>query len=355
MAKYAILRTKKLTSWGSIAGSAKHTYREQTTLNADESKKELNLHYGAKSSKELLARFREAMPEKVRKNAVLGIEYLITCSPERFDDPDFDHVKYFNDAISFLREKHGPGTVLAFSGHYDETTPHLIAYVIPKKDGKLNCRHFLGGRAKMSALQTDFANKVAKKHGLQRGVKGSKAKHKTIRQFYAELNKASVAHIQNKPSKRDDLLALFGFKTKRKRLYEESIANIAAAELESRLDALRAADRAKHEIDTAEQAYERFKLSLKLDLEKENAKTDELRRKYRAEYEEYHDKKAGLEYELELLAKTREELKDLPSQLESADRLNKLLSDELQNVNRRLERYERKYGSSQDYNSQFRR
>lgn len=62
----------------------------------------------------------------------------------------------------------------------DETTPHLVVYVVPiDKKGKLNCRH-LNGRDKMTAMQTDFANVAGAKYGLQRGQEGSKAKHEEV-------------------------------------------------------------------------------------------------------------------------------------------------------------------------------
>ncbi|WP_171496447.1 plasmid recombination protein, partial [Acinetobacter sp. TUM15372] len=73
--------------------------------------------------------------------------------------------------------------------HRDETTPHLVAYVVPiDLEGKLNAREFLGGRSKLSKMQTDFDNEV--KHlGLERGLEGSKAEHTTIKDFYAEIQK----------------------------------------------------------------------------------------------------------------------------------------------------------------------
>ena len=52
--------------------------------------------------------------------------------------------------------------------------------------GKLNARSFLGGRATLSKMQTEFHSKV-KDLGLDRGLEGSKAEHKTIKEFYAEL------------------------------------------------------------------------------------------------------------------------------------------------------------------------
>ena len=61
--------------------------------------------------------------------------------------------------------------------HRDETTPHLVAYVVPiDQKGKLNCKEFLGGRAKLNKMQTDFANQV-KDLGLTRGKEGSKSRH----------------------------------------------------------------------------------------------------------------------------------------------------------------------------------
>jgi len=39
----------------------------------------------------------------------------------------------------------------------------------------------LGGSKKLSEMQTDFANKVGKKYGLERGEEKSQATHKTIK------------------------------------------------------------------------------------------------------------------------------------------------------------------------------
>jgi hypothetical protein len=52
---------------------------------------------------------------------------------------------------------------------------------------RLSAKTFNGGREKMSDLQTDFYENVAKGFGLERGVKGSKAKHEDVKHFYGEL------------------------------------------------------------------------------------------------------------------------------------------------------------------------
>ncbi|MDD9322386.1 plasmid recombination protein, partial [Acinetobacter lactucae] len=81
----------------------------------------------------------------------------------------------------WLEKQDGSRNVGAVSTHRDETTPPLIAYVVPLDEatGKLNAKKGLGGRAKMSQMQSDFAHQV-KSLGLGRGIEGSKAKHTRI-------------------------------------------------------------------------------------------------------------------------------------------------------------------------------
>ena len=57
----------------------------------------------------------------------------------------------------------------------------MIVYVLPiDEKGGLNAKKWLGGRAKLSQTQTDFANEV-KSLGLERGLENSKARHKTLK------------------------------------------------------------------------------------------------------------------------------------------------------------------------------
>ena len=63
-----------------------------------------------------------------------------------------------------------------------------MAYVVPLDErGKLNCKKFLGGKKLMSEMQDDFAQRVGQNVLLQRGIKGSKAKHQRVQRFYGEL------------------------------------------------------------------------------------------------------------------------------------------------------------------------
>lgn len=200
---YAILRVQKLKTNTEVRGSLRHAFRAQDTPNADPSREHENTHSGADSVEEAMKAYKARLPEKVRKNGVRCIEYLMTASPEKMNELSRDKQDaYFEDALEWLKEKHGAENVVYSGIHRDETTPHMYAYVVPLsqekdqdgklvKPGKLNCREFLGGtKHVLSELQTDFAENIGKKHGLDRGIKGSKAKHQTIQQYYTKLNSA---------------------------------------------------------------------------------------------------------------------------------------------------------------------
>lgn len=198
---YAILRAAKLKTMGNVGGSIAHTFRTRETPNADEARTQLNEHIGADTPEAVSAGIAARLPEKRRSDAVLCIEYFIGVSPEAFSDPDLAAKmskggrEYFNDALRWLRQRHGAENVISAHIHRDETTPHMVAYVVPRDGEKLNAKKWLGGKTTLSKMQTDFAEKVGQKFGLQRGVEGSKAQHKTIREFYGEMGQAAVSEI----------------------------------------------------------------------------------------------------------------------------------------------------------------
>lgn len=189
---YAILRAEKLKTMGSIGGSLAHNYRTRDTPNAVPERMHLNVH-AMESADEVRAAIVARLPVKRRSDAVLCIEYFIGASPEYFTGADPKGESYFSTAVEWLKERHGAENVISTSVHLDETSPHLVAYVLPiDKQGKLNAKAFLGGRAKLSAMQTDFASRV-QKYGLERGIEGSKAKHQSIKQYYAAIKAGSCS------------------------------------------------------------------------------------------------------------------------------------------------------------------
>ena len=183
---YAILRTEKLKTMGNIAASLSHNYRNRPTPNADPNRT-VNNEHDLKTAGQVMDGIKNRLPEKTRSNAVLCVEYLITMSPDWSGLGTEKEADFFKRSLEWLKQRHGAENVISTSIHRDETTPHLVAYVVPiDSKGNLNAREFLGGRAKLSKMQTDFHEKV-KDLGLERGLEGSKAEHKTVKEFYAEL------------------------------------------------------------------------------------------------------------------------------------------------------------------------
>jgi hypothetical protein len=98
--------------------------------------------------------------------------------------------EYLKASIDWLKARHGEENVVCLNVQLDETSPHLVAYVVPLTiDGRLSARDFLGGPAKMIAMQTEFAKVVGAPFGLQRGLQGSKAIHTTAAQYNSVLQK----------------------------------------------------------------------------------------------------------------------------------------------------------------------
>ena len=200
---YAILRVQKLKDKGSIRRSLKHSFRAQDTPNADPERTPDNSHVFADSVDSAMNNITKRLDtqKKIRKNAVLAVEYLVTGSPESVQGKTrAQQDDYFQDAIHWLKEKHGADNVVYAGVHRDEQTPHLYAYVVPIDErDKLNCRAFLGGAKMLNEMQTDFAEKVGIKHGLERGIEGSKAKHQSIKKHYAAIQKSEAQTVIIKP------------------------------------------------------------------------------------------------------------------------------------------------------------
>ena len=211
---FCILRTKKLKTISAVARSARHTFREDATPNADPIRTPTNRLVGQKSSSSLIGALRALLPEKRRKDAVLAIEYLVTASPEFFHgegNTTLTRSSFFNAALEFLRLKHGQKNIISAAVHLDETTPHLVVYAVPlNATGKLCAKDFLGGRAKLSQLQTDFHGNVGSRFGLKRGVQGSRAKHQDVKKFYAAIQ---VQPELKSLSPLDKVAEAFGIKT----------------------------------------------------------------------------------------------------------------------------------------------
>jgi Plasmid recombination enzyme/Protein of unknown function (DUF3991)/Toprim-like len=197
---HAIARIAKLKS-GSVGASGQHTRRARETLNANP--EIANIRFIGQPDSPDLPSLETIVRERIgdqtiRKNGVLCVEMLLTASPEYFrpDDPskagyyEPERLADFQQSVhSWLDKEYGDRIVRA-ELHLDESTPHVHAYLVPLDErGKLNCRGLFGGREKLSQFQDSYANALSPL-GLERGIKGSRAKHTKIQHYYAAVNKS---------------------------------------------------------------------------------------------------------------------------------------------------------------------
>ena len=210
--RFAILRCAKLKKPANIAASLQHTFRERETLNADLKRRHENtILHGSDTSEAVLDAWRDRTPEKIRANAVHGLEYFIGASPEAMHAMSrAEQDAYFRDALDWLKERHGAENVLSAVVHRDESTPHMTVMTIPLDEhGKLNARALVGNRQKLSAMQTDFAQEVGLEHGLERGLERSQATHERVQRVYAHIM-APEAAVELPERQRGHFLGLGG-------------------------------------------------------------------------------------------------------------------------------------------------
>lgn len=214
----AILRTKKHKTKGTLAASSRHTFREEETPNADPARTDKNrLLIGTGSiDADVHQRIKDAGITP-GKNSVLAVEFMLTASPEYFEGEgfgDWDQKKtdaFIDASRKFMHDKYGDN-VVSLAVHLDEKTPHLVGHVVPinPKTNRLSAKATItGGREMLRKLQDDFAESV--QHlGLERGMKGSKAEHKSIKKWYAEGNQAEQMVAKDRAPKIGTLPPRFG-------------------------------------------------------------------------------------------------------------------------------------------------
>ena len=189
---YVVLRVAKIKSRASLMRAAQHHTRERMPENADPAASRHN--WGDKSAAAVMARYDALKPEKIRKNAVHAVEFVLTGSPEALRAlPEQQRGDFFEDALRWAQGRLGGSlNTLCFALHQDELSPHLHVVMMPLKDGKLNARAFIGGhRDVLRQMQTDFAEEVGKKYGLERGISKEKTnrQHRPVKEYYQLINK----------------------------------------------------------------------------------------------------------------------------------------------------------------------
>jgi hypothetical protein len=188
----AICRVAKVKGAGSISGKADHNYRQGQVPNADPDRQHLNREYVLNYEtlgKAIDARIENVGIQRVRQDAVKGMEFLLTASPEAFKRNqggqvigDYRESDWLKANLTFMQERYGLNLV-AFTLHQDEKTPHIHAIVVPITHDNRLCAKELFSPKTLRKLQTDYAAAM-KPYGLERGIEGSRARHVEMKHIY---------------------------------------------------------------------------------------------------------------------------------------------------------------------------
>ncbi len=216
---FVVLHMEK--AHGSDSGTTAHIERFIIPKNADPTRTHLNrrlIEYpdGVKDrSAAIQQRLEEAgLTRKIGSNQVRAIRINVSGTHEdmkrieeegRLDEWCADNLKYFADTF-------GKENIVAAHLHRDEETPHIHVTLVPIVKGERKrrkreeqtkkryrkkptdtvrlCADDIMTRLKLKSYQDTYAVAMAK-YGLQRGIDGSKARHKSTQQYYRDIQKLS--------------------------------------------------------------------------------------------------------------------------------------------------------------------
>lgn len=201
----AVLRVKKLTGRGKVRIAAQHNKRaiaaeRGACSRIDATRCHLNECIGGLlTPSEIATHARTLMTaagiEKPRKNAVLGLEFVVSLpANHRIDDRAF-----FTDAANWIAVRFGGAdNLLSADIHRDESAPQMHVLIPPLIGGALRGSDAIGGPAKLKRLHREFREQVCARHGLRghaKAVKGD-AKGRAVASVIAALENRSDAVLK---------------------------------------------------------------------------------------------------------------------------------------------------------------
>ena len=189
---------------GNVFGLQKHNQREndnysnvdidnaRTPLNYDLINKG-NINY-TKKIKTIIEVNRNSQ-RAVRKDATVYCECIVSSDSDFFQNlTENNQKRFFEKSLEYLKEKIGEEFIISANVHLDETTPHMHVGFVPIIENSLSAKKLID-RKFLREVQ-DQLPAYLKNIGfdIQRGIEGSKRKHKDIKEFKKELDR----EVENK-------------------------------------------------------------------------------------------------------------------------------------------------------------
>lgn len=174
MSKYCIMRFQKYKV-GSVANIERHqNHRERLKHRKHPERERENetwvQHPGKTMTQVIRQTIREQQKQtgkKVRKDAVVLVEFVLTFSPEMENRIDFE--RWHKANIEWLEIRFGKGKIIRYDTNMDETTKHGHYFLLPTDDmGHLNANKYFGKKKQVVELQDSYAEAM-QEFGLVRG------------------------------------------------------------------------------------------------------------------------------------------------------------------------------------------
>lgn len=205
---YAIGRIKKL-HMRDIENASHHNFRTRPVANANPAgtiipligamdgftfNRVINKRFEQWKARKLAAHTGKR-GAKMARDPVVCVEVMLSASPEYFrplnpdmaGDWELEKLKAWEKKLKEFARSHFGKNLVSLVLHLDEATPHAHALVMPfDEHGNLNAKKVFN-RQGLISLQDTYAE-TCKPLGLQRGLRGSKAKHEQVKKFYTLVN-----------------------------------------------------------------------------------------------------------------------------------------------------------------------
>lgn len=222
-----ILRVGKMKSSGKSSPSSVqgHNHRTSHCPTCDPSRTHLNRRLIGDDTPFAVAIDRVMSragidPSNRRKDATIANDLMISISPEWFrpNDPsaigtwDDDRLRVFAaEAEAWARKTFGQ-RIVSMDLHLDEATPHIHLVVVPimpaapapdgSKTWRLSGKDMFNPEA-LQGLQQAWEDRM-RSHGVGERLKGSRARHTTLKEYYGSLEETAKTDPRNAVSIQSD-------------------------------------------------------------------------------------------------------------------------------------------------------
>lgn len=207
--------TKYKGSDFSSGALGRHIDREHVPDNARAEDQALNFEAVDRPNMKMSAAIDKRISEgykgstAIRKDAVTSCGVIFSGSTEQMKKIERAGLMtdWARDTVKFASERWGAENIVRATVHLDEEAPHMHLHFVPlTKDGRLSAKDIITQKS-LKELQTDYARHMSE-YGLERGLSGSKAKHRTTKQYYAQQNEitAEVQSIMENPDQAKEIV-----------------------------------------------------------------------------------------------------------------------------------------------------